>query len=236
MKFWFSLILLLVALEGHASEKIPSASASEQPPIESIWPRLVDGMRLGGEERPEVRRFIAEYRHNPAYLEAMLARARPFLWLVLKTAEERRMPTELALLPAVESGWNPHAISVSSAYGLWQFIPKTGQAYGLRDALNYDARRDPVASTRVAFHLLDELHREYRDWALALAAYNTGGVRLKEVMRSSRRRDFWRLPLPQVTRRVAELEAKVKELEPKEEAEAPKANGHAKDEAAQAAA
>ena len=174
-------------------------SHAELPPTESIWPRLVAGMRLGGEDRPEVKRFIAHYRANPAFFTAMLARAEPFLWFILNAAETRRLPTELALLPAVESSWNAQAISVSSAYGLWQFIPKTGDAYGLKDALNYDARRDPIASTAAALHLLAELHREYGDWPLALAAYNTGGVRLKQAIKSGRTRNFWRLPLPPVT-------------------------------------
>ncbi len=174
-------------------------SHADLPITESIWPRLVAGMRLGGEDRPEVKRFIAHYRANPAYFTAMLARAEPFLWFILNAAETRRLPTELALLPAVESSWNAEAVSVSSAYGLWQFIPKTGDAYGLKDALNYDARRDPIASTTAALHLLSELHREYGDWSLALAAYNTGGVRLKQAIKSSRTRNFWRLPLPPVT-------------------------------------
>ncbi len=177
-----------------------AAETSVPQPDDLIWPRLIAGMQLGGENRPEVRRFINHYRANPAYFSSMLSRAEPFLWFILSAVEERKLPAELALLPAVESSWNPHAISVSSAYGLWQFIPKTGKAYGLHDATNYDARRDPVASTRAAILLLDELHREYRSWPLALAAYNTGGVRLKQVMKREQSRDYWTLPLPPVTR------------------------------------
>lgn len=191
-KFLHCLLALLLSLglgQSHAESSLS----------ESIWPRLVAGMRLGGEDRPEVKRFIAQYRANPAYFTAMLARAEPFLWFILNAAETRRLPTELALLPAVESSWNAQAVSVSSAYGLWQFIPKTGDAYGLKDALNYDARRDPIASTAAALHLLTELHREYGDWPLALAAYNTGGVRLKQAIKTGRTRNFWRLPLPPVT-------------------------------------
>lgn len=200
------LLLVLTALlaPGALAQSLPSESAPAQASAglegDSIWPRLVRGMRLGGEERPEVQRFIAHYRANPAFFSVMLSRAEPFLWFILEATEARRLPTELALLPAVESSWNPHAVSVSSAYGLWQFIPKTGQAYGLRDALNYDARRDPVASTTAAMLLLDELHDEYRSWPLALAAYNTGGVRLKQAMKASNSRNFWQLPLPPVTR------------------------------------
>ncbi|MES2883258.1 MAG: transglycosylase SLT domain-containing protein [Pseudomonadota bacterium] len=185
------------AIEGRAANAdLPAQAAAPK----SIWPRLVAGMRMEGEKRPEVQRFIAEYRSNPQYFKAMLARAEPFLWFILSTAELRRLPTELALLPAVESSWNAHAVSVSAAQGLWQFIPKTGDAYGLRNGLNYEARRDPVASTRAALDLLAALHHEYGDWPLALAAYNTGGVRLKGAMRQGRSRNFWQLPLPAVTK------------------------------------
>lgn len=199
-------VLLLTGLcVGGAAQAIEGPVANADASVQgaapkSIWPRLVSGMRLGEEKRPEVQRFIAEYRANPQYFKAMLARAEPFLWFILNTAELRRLPTELALLPAVESSWNAHAVSVSAAQGLWQFIPKTGDAYGLRNGLNYEARRDPVASTRAALDLLAALHREYGDWPLALAAYNTGGVRLKQAMRQGKSRNFWRLPLPPVTK------------------------------------
>ncbi len=193
-------LLAALSVRGTVAYANPLAAVEGgQPSARSIWPRLVAGMQLGGEQRPEVQRFITHYRSNPEYFTAMLARAEPFLWFVLDAAEQRRLPTELALLPAVESSWNPHAVSASAAHGLWQFIPKTGAAYGLRDALNYNARRDPVASTTVALDLLAELHREYRDWPLALAAYNTGGVRLKRAIRQAGSRNFWRLPLAPVT-------------------------------------
>ncbi len=198
---WFALLPALASwllLAGWAASA--SANPSAEQAASSIWPRVVAGMRLGGENRPEVKRFIAHYAAHPAQLQTMLARAEPFLWYVVRATEARTLPTELALLPAVESGWNPQAVSVSSAHGLWQFIPKTGDAYGLRDALNYAARRDPVASTDAALRLLAELHGEYRDWPLALAAYNTGGVRLKQTMKRAGSRNYWRLPLPQVTR------------------------------------
>lgn len=187
------LLCLLIAgvLPGQA------IAAGPQP---SIWPQLVKGMRLGGGHRPEVQRFIAHYAAHPKSLNTMLARAEPFLWFVLASTELRGLPTELTLLPAVESGWNAEAVSVSAAHGLWQFIPKTGDAYGLKNGLNYNARRDPVASTRAALDLLATLHRQYGDWPLALAAYNAGGVKVKQAMGRAQSRNFWQLPLPQVTK------------------------------------
>lgn len=165
-----------------------------------IWPRIAGGMTLGDHERPEVRRWIASYTAHPAALNRMLERASPFLWFIVETAELRELPMELALLPAVESGFDAHARSVSAATGLWQFLPKTGTAYGLGESGSYDARRDPVASTRAALAYLQALHREFGDWNLALAAYNVGGGTLRRAIRASGSRDFWKLPLRQQTR------------------------------------
>ncbi|TAJ51696.1 MAG: LysM peptidoglycan-binding domain-containing protein [Nevskiaceae bacterium] len=194
------------------------AFANLDPADDSIWPRIAQGMRLGGEQRPEVQRCIASYTENPAFLSLMLERAAPFLWFIVESAEIRELPMELALLPAVESGFNAHARSASAALGLWQFIAPTGRAYGLGENPGYDARRDPVASTRAAFSYLLELHREFDDWLLALAAYNGGGVRLRAAIeQAGGRRDFWQLPLRNETRdyvpRLLALAAIVREPE-----------------------
>ena len=165
-----------------------------------IWPRIAGGMTLSNHERPEVRRWIASYTAHPAALNRMLERASPFLWFIVETAELRELPMELALLPAVESGFDAHARSISAATGLWQFLPTTGTAYGLGESGSYDARRDPVASTRAALAYLQALHREFGDWNLALAAYNVGGGTMRRAIRASGSRDFWKLPLRQQTR------------------------------------
>lgn len=210
-----SLLLLILVLTLGCGV----ARASLDPAVEdSIWPRIAQGMRLGGEQRPEVQRCIASYAENPAFLSLMLERAAPFLWFIVESAEIRELPMELALLPAVESGFNAHARSASAALGLWQFIAPTGRAYGLGENPGYDARRDPVASTRAAFSYLLELHREFDDWLLALAAYNGGGVRLRAaIAQSGGSRDFWQLPLRTETRdyvpRLLALAAIVREPE-----------------------
>ena len=170
-----ALLAISVSINGvaRADEAEPlriTVSEEPQPLAPSIWLRLAKGMRLGGEERREVQFFIAHYKTHPQYFTAMLARAEPFLSFIASEAEAKNLPAELALLPAVESSWNADAVSVSSAQGLWQFIPKTRDAYGLHARENYVAVRDPVASTRAALSLLASLHREYGDWSLALAS------------------------------------------------------------------
>lgn len=212
MRHMFRLLLLVFWLASSPARAQPEAAD------DSIWPRIAQGMRLGGEQRPEVQRCIASYTESPAFLSLMLERAAPFLWFIVESAEIRELPLELALLPAVESGFNAHARSASAALGLWQFIPPTGRAYGLGDNPGYDARRDPVASTRAAFSYLLELHREFDDWLLALAAYNGGGVRLRTaIAEAGGSRDFWQLSLRSETRdyvpRLLALAAIVREPE-----------------------
>lgn len=176
-----------------------SARAAEQSSA-SIWPRIAAGMHLERTPRPEVQRWIASYTAHPAALSRMLERASPFLYFIVESAELRELPMELALLPAVESGFDAHARSRSAATGLWQFVPVTGKDYGLGENSSYDARRDPVASTRAALSHLQLLHGEFDDWLLALAAYNAGAGTLRRALRSAPTRDFWRLPLRQETR------------------------------------
>jgi membrane-bound lytic murein transglycosylase D len=156
---------------------------------------------LGNEYRPEVQQFIHEFTPHPKHLETLLIRAGTYLPHILEQVERHGLPTEVALLPAIESSWRPEAVSVSAAEGLWQFIPKTGVAYGLIDHVQgEDRRQDPAASTKAALRLLGDLHAQHGDWLLALAAYNAGGQKLQEAMSRVRSRNFWRLPLPQQTR------------------------------------
>lgn len=187
------LLCLGLILSGSVGASLPADGGS-------IWPRITAGMQLGQQQRPEVQRWIRHYAAQPKALEVMLERSSPYLWFIVESAELRELPMELALLPAVESGFDAHARSRSAALGLWQFIPVTGKAYGLSESAGYDARRDPVASTRAALRHLAELHGEFGDWLLALAAYNGGGVRVRAALRQSGSRDFWALNLRAETR------------------------------------
>lgn len=175
----------------------PAAAGDDE---QLIWPRLVASMRLVDDEQPEVRRWAAYYARYPDSFRRMLARSQPFLWYIVEAVEQRNMPAEIALLPAIESGFDPHARSAQQAHGLWQFVPGTGRALGLQTTRDYDARRDLVASTQAALDYLQDLHGRFRDWHLALAAYNVGSARLASLLRSQNGApDFWALDLPRET-------------------------------------
>jgi membrane-bound lytic murein transglycosylase D len=104
----------------------------------------------------------------------VIERSRPYLYFIVGELEKRGMPTEIALLPIIESAYNPQAVSSKRAAGLWQFMPATGRQYGLHQDAWYDGRRDVVAATRAALDYLQFLHDMFDDWELALAAYNWG--------------------------------------------------------------
>jgi membrane-bound lytic murein transglycosylase D len=177
----------------------PDVSAAQSKSL--IWSRIATGMRIVDPEHPETVTWARRYARNPEAFATMLARSEPFLWYIVEAVELRELPLELALLPAVESGFNPHANSGKSAHGLWQFVPWTGRALGLHNAANYDARRDPVASTRAALGYLQGLYKRFdQDWLLAIAAYNVGDTRLAAAMRAHGSRNFWDLKLPAETR------------------------------------
>ncbi|MGH8457514.1 MAG: transglycosylase SLT domain-containing protein [Stenotrophobium sp.] len=176
------------------------AAASDSGTDTTIWPRLAKGMTLTDDTRPEVRKWARYYAHRPRALEGMMIRARPYFWHIVQAVDTRGMPLEIALLPAVESGFKAGARSPQQAQGIWQFMPATARLYGLRENASYDARQDPLASTDAALHYLQGLHARYGDWLLALAAYNAGEVRVTEAMHQGGTNDFWTLDLPQETR------------------------------------
>jgi len=142
-------------------------------------------------------------RHDN-YLDRVVERAEPFLHYIMNEVEARGLPAELALLPIVESAFQPFAYSHGRAAGIWQFIPSTGKIYGLKQNWWYDGRRDVYASTRAALKYLENLNREFNgDWLHALAAYNSGSGTVRRAIRQNQRRhrptDFWHLDLPRET-------------------------------------
>lgn len=171
----------------------------------NLWPRLRAGFSLPATNHERVQTYLNWYQRNPHYVERVMDRGQRYLHYIITELEARDMPMELALLPIVESAFDPFAYSHGRASGIWQFIPGTARQYGLNQNWWYDGRRDPVASTQAALNYLGYLHQLFDgDWLLALAAYNSGQGTVGRAIRRNAERgqptDFWSLRLPRETR------------------------------------
>lgn len=155
--------------------------------------------------RARVKEKVAFFANKQSYLDRVSKRARPYLFHIVTKLKARGMPLDLALLPIVESAYNPFAYSPSHASGLWQFIPATGRRYGMKQNWWYDGRRDVIAATDGALDYLQTLHKYFDgNWFHAIAAYNAGegNVRraIKKNKKAGKKTDFWSLPLPKETK------------------------------------
>jgi membrane-bound lytic murein transglycosylase D len=155
-------------------------------------------------DHPSIDREEAAFANKPDFLDRTFRRGERYLYYIVSELEARQMPLELALLPVVESAFNPVALSTSQAAGLWQFIPSTGLRFGLKQNTYYDGRRDIVESTRAALDYLQYLNNEFDgDWLLAIAAYNTGEANVARAMRRNESKglptDFFSLDLARET-------------------------------------
>lgn len=139
-----------------------------------LWSRIRAGFALPELDTSLTRKWEQYYANRPEYLNRIIERGRRYLFHVVEQVESRGMPMEIALLPMIESAYNPKAVSPASAAGMWQFIPETGKRYGLERTWWYDGRRDVVAATDAALDYLSENHDLFGDWQLALASYNWG--------------------------------------------------------------
>ncbi|VXD00184.1 Lytic transglycosylase [Pseudomonas sp. 8Z] len=171
-----------------------------------IWERLRDGYKLQDEigTNPRIERQRLWFASNPQHVDTVSERAAPYIHYIVERLAERDMPMELALLPVIESAYDPQAYSPAQAVGLWQFIPSTGRNYNLRQTNWYDGRRDVTASTRAALDYLSRLHEMFNgDWLLALAAYNAGEGRVSRAIERNEKlglpSDYWNLSLPKET-------------------------------------
>jgi len=179
-----------------------------------LWQRVRNGFRLAPLDTDLVRKWEQWYAGRPEYVERMTTRGGRYLFHIVEEADRRGMPLELVLLPFIESAFNPQAVSVARAAGMWQFMPATGKDFELKQNVFRDDRRDVLASTRAALDYLQLLERQFGDWHLALAAYNWGQGNVQRAILSNKRAgrgtDYLSLRMPDETRNyVPKLQAVV---------------------------
>lgn len=173
---------------------------------DDVWLRIADGLEFDiPENQPRLESQKRWYLKHPGYMQRVATRARPFLHYIVEQLEAHDVPLDIALLPIVESAFDPFAYSSGRASGMWQFIPETGKRFGMPQNWWYDGRRDVVASTQGAIDYLTYLHNMFDgNWLHALAAYNSGEGRVQRAIRKNKRlgkdTDFWSLDLPRETR------------------------------------
>jgi len=172
---------------------------------DNLWLKLAEGFEFEVPNNARIDKQRDYYLSHPTYLKKVSKRAEPFLFLIVEQIEAKELPLELALLPIVESTFDPFAYSHAGASGLWQFMPVSGKRFGLHQNWWYDGRRDVYTSTRSALKYMSILH-DYleKDWLYAFAAYNSGEGRVKRSIAKNRKNnkavDYWSLSLPKETK------------------------------------
>ena len=184
----------------------PSSLAEQaaEKPATDLWQQTRDHMALDlDQDQKRLQTQFNWYKKHPQYMQRVTTRASRYYHYILGEVVKRDMPAEIALLPIVESAYDPFAYSHGRAAGPWQFIPGTAKHFGLKSSWWYDGRRDIVASTDAALTYLQQLHKRFGDWELALAAYNCGGGNVSKAIRRNKKKnlatDFWSLKLPKET-------------------------------------
>jgi membrane-bound lytic murein transglycosylase D len=181
-------------------------------PPDDLWQRVRNGFAMPDLDSPLVASQQAWYLNHPQYLQRVFERAQRYLYHITAELEKRGMPTELALLPIIESAYNPQARSPARAMGMWQFIPSTGKNYNLKQNIWVDERRDIVASTNAALDYLQYIYEMHGDWQLALASYNWGEGAVGRAIAKNKAKglpsDYAHLTMPGETRNyVPKLQA-----------------------------
>lgn len=178
----------------------------------NLWQRIKGGYAMPELNSPITANHESWYASRPDYVKRMVGRSEKYLYHIVEEVQKRGMPTEIALLPMVESAFNPQAYSTSRASGIWQFIPSTGKHFGLQQNWWVDNRRDVKAATNAALNYLQKLHVMFGSWDLALAAYNAGEGTVMRAIERNRKKglptDYQSLNLPPETRNyVPKLQA-----------------------------
>lgn len=202
---------MLIPLEiGHIPIHPTTIDLTATP--DNLWDRIRNGFSMNNLNGDLVLHYQQWYQNRPEALRRMVERSRPYLFHIVEELEARGMPSELALLPMVESSFNPMAYSPAHASGLWQFIPATGKRFDLEQNWWQDERRDVVASTNAALDYLQSIYEMHGDWHLALASYNWGEGAVKRAVDKNEARglpsDYASLKMPNETRHyVPKLQA-----------------------------
>ena len=173
-------------------------------PYSDLWDRIREGFVFSDSDSPLVIKHVRYYSERPDYVDRMMSRSSRYLFYIVEEVERRNMPMELALLPFIESAFNPEAFSRAKASGMWQFMPATGKHFQLSQNVFRDERRDVIQSTDAALDYLQRLYKMFGNWELALAAYNWGeGNVSKAIKRNQAKRlptDYKSLKMPDETR------------------------------------
>ena len=186
-------------------DPIPVEPSPRIPKYENVWDRIKDTSSLDADNLDEkTLEYVNQYLSNPAQLDKLLEKGRYFIYFVLEELERYRLPPELALLPYIESNYDPFSISASGAMGIWQFMPATARIYGLKDTWWYEQRHDPLVSSKAAVRYLAYLHNRFKkNITYTLAAYNGGPTllekRIKLNQKAGKLTDFKNLKLPTQT-------------------------------------
>ncbi|BBJ22982.1 transglycosylase SLT domain-containing protein [Candidatus Nitrotoga sp. AM1P] len=211
------------ALDALQADSIPEPStASADPDLiltvdpnlsqNDLWQRIRNGYALRQLDSPLVASHEQWYAKRPDYMQRMTERGQRYLHFIVEEVERRGMPSEIALLPMIESAFNPRGYSTASASGIWQFIPSTGKHFGMQQNWWYDGRRNIISATLGALDYLQKLHGMFGDWELALAAYNWGEGAVQRALAHNRKlglpENYASLKMPSETRNyVPKLQA-----------------------------
>jgi membrane-bound lytic murein transglycosylase D len=186
------------------ADEYAAAGLLSPPAYANVWERIRAGFKLPEIDDPLVRKWENFYAVRPEYWQRINERGKRYLYFITAEIERRGMPLEIALLPIIESAYNPTALSRARASGIWQFVPATGKIYGLQQNWWLDNRRDVTVATGSALDYLQRLHQMFGDWQLALASYNWGEGAVQRAINRNRAlnkpTDYASLKIPTETR------------------------------------
>ena len=208
----------IISIEPAPANATPLLKAAENlgDPQRDLWARIRVGFSLAELDSALVKENEAWYANRPEYVGRMLDRSKRYMFYIVEEVEKRGMPTEIALLPMIESAFNPKAYSRSHASGIWQFIPSTGRHFGLSQNWWVDSRRDVIAATDAALDYLQKLHGMFGSWELALAAYNWGEGSVSRAIAKNKAQglptDYLSLRMPNETRQYVPRLMAIKNL------------------------